>query len=204
MSAFGGPSRTVSISVPSFYVQEDFFDGCQALRQELEMRLSSATRPNVPLGELPLGYLYLPDGFQCLAAAADRFFNGDLIMGFINRLRSWSRERFQLSHVSSPVIRIYVNGNHRNLLRDDVCAKLHYMLALSKVTGHHVARVKILYDLESVRKSSETPEFGQILSMSPSFNQLLIHPVENAYAVDNTSTSPDPAHGNVFLEGYLW
>jgi hypothetical protein len=192
-------------STPSglaLFLETNFYEKADTLRKQFEERLSTSVREND--GMTPLVYAFSNDKFQFLTASADRFFTREVVEDFIEKLREWAKARFGTQNVSTPQTRVYVNGCWRSLLLDGVSAKWHYMLSITRHGGRGgIGLVKVLTN--TVRRDGNGQfSADRLVSSRLSFNQLLVHATENAYAIEMGKTSMNPLQGTVFLDGYLW
>lgn len=185
----------------SFYLEDDFYEMADTLRAQFEEQISAATGQNGSM--TPLIYAFCRDAFQFLTASADRLFAGDILENLIDRLRAWANEAVGTSSVSTPQVRVYINGCRRHLLRDDCSARWHYMLSLTRQPKKG-GWVKILAG--GVPKETTRYSIGidRTLSLQLKFNQLLVHNTSSAYSVEPAKTSMNPCDGAIFVDGYLW
>jgi hypothetical protein len=154
-------------------------------------------------GLTPLTYAFCQNAYQFLTAGAERIFEPEILDDFISALRTWGNRTLGISHVSTPQVRVYVNGCSRNLLCDDVSAPWRYTLSLTKtLRPRKMGPINVLTD----NTSQARKEFSvrQLMNAHLSLNQLLVHRTSNPYSVEVAKASMDPLEGVVFLDGYLW
>ena len=90
-------------------------------------------------------------------------------------------------------------------MRDDIRAKWHYLLSLTRTFKNRHARVKVVVD--SVQESASggvTLAAGRLVSAKLEFNDLLVHDISQPYGIEAGKGSMDPTQGEVLLDGYLW
>ena len=121
-----------------FRLQENFYAEAPNFRAQMEKQLLSAIEMND--GLTPFTFAYAADAYQFLTASAERVFSRELLDDVINTLRSWATETLGASCVSTPQVRIYLNGCRRDLLLDSTEARYHWMLSLGPPSGGSPAR----------------------------------------------------------------
>jgi hypothetical protein len=184
----------------SFLLETNFFAGADSMRKEFEKQTLGSLDEND--GFTPFAYAFEPDAYQFLSASAESLFSAGLLKGLIERLRSWGGERLGLSHVSTPHVRVYINGCSRELLSDSVSAPWHYMLALGNQRAVKAGRIKLVTG--NPDEQERTLTLTRVLSLQLESNQLLVHNTAHAYAIEPIKSSMNPLDGVVFLDGYLW
>jgi hypothetical protein len=185
-----------------FYLENDFYGLGKILRSQFDKEILDAIE--LRGGSTPFAYAFCQDKYQFLTAGAERIFMPDILEDFMTRLRSWAGDTLGTTHVSTPQVRVYIQGCSRDLLRDGVSARWHYMLSLTRtVSRKKLGGLKLLPDPFQVGASGEVLMHRTVTS-SLQFNQLLVHKTCNAYGVELSKTSMNPLEGAVFLDGYLW
>ena len=186
-----------------FRLEENFYAEARKFREQMEKQLLSAIDMND--GLTPFTFAYAADSYQFfLTASGERVFSRELLDDVINRLRSWAMETLGASCVSTPQVRIYLNGCRRDLLLDSTEARYHWMLSL----GPPSAKIPRASDFHpehcgrSHRKDSMS--IDRMTSLQLLFNQLLVHESSSAYGIEPCKGSINPLEATVFLDGYLW
>jgi hypothetical protein len=182
-----------------FVLQSDFFERADSLRTEFEKHVSESLDEND--GLTPFVYAFAHDAFQFLTVNTERLFSHGLLQALIDKLRLWGGESFNITHVSTPHARIYINGCSRELLSDSVSAPLHYMLSLGK-RSDKIGRVKLVTG--SAVEQGRVISMDRVLHLQLEFNQLLVHSTEDRYAIEPVKSSMNPIEGAIYLDGYLW
>ena len=191
-----------SLQSPAFYIRDDFFESPETLRSQFEQKiLTSAETEN---GTTPLSYAFCPDAYQFLTAGAERFFTPETIEHLIQNLLVLGADLLELSHVSTPQLRVYIEGCSRRLLRDDVSAPWRYSLSLTHPRRNRKdGRLRILTeDADNPRRL--TWRTHRTVNACLTFNQIVVHRTTNPYSIDPPGAAATPLEGAVFLDGYLW
>ena len=186
--------------IPPLFVQSNFFEHAGVLRQQLERVVTQSLE--ISDGLTPFVYAFSPDAYQFLTATAERIFSRELLDQFLATLRTWAMASVGASFVTTPQIRVYINGCGRALLRDSTDAQWHWMLSLSPQNRKN-GEIRILPETSSLGRP-DSLSFDRLLNTNMQFNELLVHPTTSAYAVGTTKGSMHPLEGSVLLDGYLW
>jgi hypothetical protein len=184
-----------------FRVQDNFYDQAQALREEFERTIASASSTDQATN--PLTYAYSQNAYHFLTASAERVFNADLLFSLLDSLRAWARQNLGARHASTPRVQIYVRGSHRIFAKDDIFVGWHYILSLTR-GEKHVRKANVI--LESASASLDSVKFGvsRVERIRLKYNDLLVHDAKRAYGIDGVKCSVNPLEGLVLLGGYLW
>ena len=179
-----------SLIESGIYVGSDFYPEAQTLRGEFDKAMLG--EDGQYSGLTPLTYAYYKDAYQFLTAGAERCFSESLLANLIETLKQWATNVLDVSHVSTPQVRVYVHGCSRKLFRDNVTVPWHFILPLTgNQNSRKSCRIRIL-------RESKT------LSLVPTFNQLLVHSTHEPYSIEGTETSANPLEGTVLIDGYMW
>jgi hypothetical protein len=181
-----------------FYAEIDFYENARALRAEFEEKLTTSIKANA--GITPLTYVFSQTQCQLLTASGEQVFTRAILDDLIDRIDTWATTTLGTFHVSTPQLRVYINGCKRELMCDSIHARWHYVLSLTS----EWPRTSWLKMLTETGKDNH--HFG-IVPLTRSkllFNQFLVHDVGLAYGVDYSNSTMDPTRGIVFLDGYLW
>lgn len=182
-------------------VEPCFYKRTDELRAQFEQKIFAVQSAG---GMTPLVYAFYSDRFQFLTASAERMFAREILEDLMDCLRVWGINSLDASHVSTPRLRVYVNGCRRSLFRDQVNARWHYVLSITRDGRRQkTCLVKVVTETISERARGDL-SVDRILSSPLRFNELLVHSASSPYAVQNTGTSMHPLDGAVFLDGYLW
>jgi hypothetical protein len=185
-----------------FRLEENFFADARNFRAQMEKQLLSAIEMND--GLTPFTFAYAADAYQFLTASAERVFSRELLDDVINTLRSWATETLGASCVSTPQVRIYLNGCRRDVLLDSTEARYHWMLSLGPPSGGSPARIRLLTQRIAAEVTGDSMTIDRVASLYLLFNQLLVHESSSAYGIDAGKGSINPLEAAVFLDGYLW
>jgi hypothetical protein len=185
-----------------FRLEENFYAEARNLRAQMEKQLLSAIEMND--GLTPFTFAYAADAYQFLTASGERVFSRELLDDVINTLRSWATETLGASCVSTPQVRIYLNGCRRDLLLDSTEARYHWMLSLGPPSGGRPARIRLLTQSIAAEVSGDSMTIDRVATLHLLFNQLLVHESSSAYGIEAGKGSIDPLEAAVFLDGYLW
>lgn len=185
-----------------FYVESDFCSVAESLRAHFERIVSGST--NGEGGLTPMTYAFRQDCFQFLTASSEHVFTQELLENVVANLRAWAENALRASHISTPQVRVYIDGCWRGLFRDVVGTKWHYVLWLSRKRHRKVARLKMVTEELPVNGAGQPISVGRFLSFPSKFNQLLVHHASLPYAIEEVRASMNPAEAAVFLDGYMW
>jgi hypothetical protein len=185
-----------------FRLEDNFFADARNFRAQMEKQLLSAIEMND--GLTPFTFAYAADAYQFLTASAERVFSRGLLDDVINTLRSWATETLGASCVSTPQVRIYLNGCRRDVLLDSTEARYHWMLSLGPPSGGSPARIRLLTQRIAAEVTGDSMTIDRVASLYLLFNQLLVHESSSAYGIDAGKGSINPLEAAVFLDGYLW
>jgi hypothetical protein len=186
----------------SFHIESDFCMSARALRDQFEKQAVDSPEGGHTVPGLE--HAARDDQFSFLTAGAHRVFDRDLVGNFIGELGAWAADALITSHVSMPQVRVFFRGCWRDLLRDNVGARWHYLLSLTRPDRRaQSGQIKLLTESISLEARGEF-YVDRFVTLHLEFNQLLVHDVGNAYEVRPSKTSVTPLDGDVFLDGYLW
>jgi hypothetical protein len=196
-----GESRSTLLPSCPLYVEGGFYKRAGDLRSQFDQKIS-ATQSNG--GLTPLGYAFDEDRFQFLTVSPERVFELDILDDLMKRLCSWARGSLGVSHVSTPQVRVYIDGCRRRFLRDDIAADWHYMLSIGGNGRPPKSAVVKVVNEAFPRNTEHQFRIDRVLSAKLDFNQMLLHPSSSPYAVEVGKTSMNPLDGAIFLDGYMW
>jgi hypothetical protein len=185
-----------------FRLEENFYAEARTFRAQMEKQLLSAIEMND--GLTPFTFAYAADAYQFLTASAERVFSRELLDDVINTLRSWATETLSASCVSTPQVRIYLNGCRRDVLLDSTEARYHWMLSLGPPSGGSPARIRLLTQSIAADLTGDSMAIDRVASLCLLFNQLLVHESSSAYGIEAGKGPINPLEAAVFLDGYLW
>lgn len=184
--------------MPPLHAVPDFYDKASALLSEFEEKLALSVEANV--GLTPFSYAFSQSRWQLLTAGAEQIFTQAILDDVIDRICAWATDSLGALHVSTPQVRVFINGCKRDLVRDNINARWHYLLFLSR----DWPRSSWLKVMTGTGQHAQRFETTALLKSRPAFNQLIVHDIEYAYGIDFSGRAMNPARGIVFLDGYLW
>jgi hypothetical protein len=193
----------VTVANSTFHVENEFSQQASSLRSQFEEHISLCSRDHA--GVTPLAYVFSPQRYQLLTTAAEHVFAAETLQALIEGLRDWGQDKLGTSHVSTPQLRVYIDGCARTLLQDDVMLGWHYKLSLTRM-GHPPAggRVQVMIGNSRNKGRSKFFSVSEFIRSRLTFNQLLVHDTRSAYGVEPVKSSMNPLDGVIFLDGYLW
>jgi hypothetical protein len=186
----------------ALHLESNFYHMSNSLRDQFEQLVCGSLDSNG--GMTPLTYTFCQDGYHFLSASSHDIFTPTLLGDLLDRLQRWGGETLGTSHTSTPQARVFVSGSRRNLLRDSVAARWHYILSLSHPHGKKLDEFTLLTETASKNDGKRSIGRSRIVSCGLRFNQLLVHSVSNPYGLKPTSSSMNPLDGALFLDGYFW
>ena len=186
---------------PPYYLQADFLGNADTLRSQFEKQMSDSAEFND--GLTPLLYAFHRNSYQFLTATAERIFSQEALNEFTNALRAWAKEAIGGSYVTTPQLRVFIDGCRRELLRDSAEARWHYLVSLTRNDAREAGRIRLVSETISGPQDG-TAGIDSVMNLQLRFNQLLVHDTRSAYGISSSGTGTDPLKGTVFLDGYLW
>ena len=200
----GWNARNVPASVtkPSFYLLPNFFQTADILWSQFEKQVLDSVEFND--GLTPLLYAFCEGTYQFLTASGERIFSRDALDQVTNALRTWAKEELDASYVSTPQVRVYVDGCRRELLSDSIDTRWHYLLSLTRNGSKDASPIKLVAESVRARQGDGAFSVNSVVSLQLQFNQVLVHDARSPYAIGPTKTAINPLKGSVFLDGYLW
>jgi hypothetical protein len=183
-----------------FYLEDHFYEMAETLRAQFETKVS----PRKATGLTSLVYAYCHNAYQLLTASADDIFEAKTLAQLMDAIQGWANKTLGVSHISTPQLRVYIQGCSRRLLRDDIGVQWHYLFSLTRnLSGKHRGQIKLLGDSNAAKRHGDV-HIDQIVRSPLEFNQLLVHQAANSYSIEPGSSSMNPVDGMVLLDGYLW
>lgn len=190
-----------TLLVAPFFIQNDFYDQASTLRSQFE-RVASAVSSMDPSVN-PFLYAYTEHAYQIITATAERIFTADLLFSLLDRLRAWASQNLRVTHASTPRVQVCIGGSRRHFAKDDIRARWHYLLSLTR-NEKHADRVKVLVESGCDDLDGVGAGVTQVTTLKLTFNELLVHDARRAYGIHRSSGSINPAKAIVLLDGYLW
>jgi hypothetical protein len=197
-----GQSVSAHVGKPPFYLVPDFFATADTLWSQFEQQISDSVELND--GLTPLLYAFGEGTYQFLTVSADRVFSRDALDEVTKTLRMWAKEQLGTSFVSTPQVRVYIDGCKRDFLTDRTEAQWHYMASLNRNSGKDGSPIRLAAESVRSRLGERGFSLESVLNLQLRFNQLLVHNAESPYGIGPTKASSNPVKGSVFLDGYLW
>lgn len=185
-----------------FFVEPNFSETADILWAQFEEHLLQSVDQRG--GMTPFAYVFCQDAFQFLTAGGEQIFSKGHLGSLVDRLREWAQEKLGSTFVSTPQVRLYINGCWRGFSSDKVQARWHYVLSLTRIQHRRPSEIKLL-SKRTVRIAKHNLfDVERALTFQLNFNQLLVHDTTSAYSVHHRETSMKPLDGFLFLDGYLW
>jgi hypothetical protein len=182
---------------PGPFFEQDFYERAKELRMQFEQACKKASESSATL----LSYLHQDEIGQMLTVGGEQVFGGDLIEHFIAALGDWSAKSIHANHVSTPQLRVFISGCRRELVRDQVNVRWHYILSLTEDSHGLCVPIKLLAKKPEPRRGVS---LNSVLYFKLKFNQLLIHDSAAPYAILPGRLSMNPLQAIVLADGYLW
>lgn len=185
---------------PTFRLLERFCGNAGPLWSQFEQKL--LTSGDTHDGLTPLVYAFNPGHYAFLTASADRLFSSEAMDDLMLSLRKWSREEVGAAHVSTPQVRVFINGCRRGLFCDATEAEWHWLLPLTPAARKGAGRIQLGHRIAQGDGARLLIE--RTFSFEPEFNQLLVHAANDPYGVELGKPAASPLEAFVFLDGYMW
>lgn len=183
-----------------FQVQPDFSSQADLLRQQFETRLYGKGKGG---GISCLSYAFSSGAYGFLTANAEQLFGRAELDALLDEIAQWGMRVVGTSYVSTPQVRVYIDGCSRSFARDEVDASWHYVIWLTRFPVGTKARGRVrlitgsgpgLYSLTVHRT----------VDLEPKYNDLIVHDTMCNYSIETRHLSMEPAEAVIFLDGYLW
>jgi len=193
----------VDENVSVLRVEDDFFELADTFRKQFEDRILNSDQEDA--GVTPLQYAFSRDRYQFLTISAARVFTPDLLESFNDRLRLWGNQLLEASHVhsSTPQLRVFHTGSHRNLLKDEVNAVWHFGLSLTRRNGRGKGRIRVMENTFPEDRGNRLA-MHDFTSVELEFNRLFVHSTLHPYSIEPAPGSATILDATVLLDGYLW
>jgi hypothetical protein len=185
----------------AFYRHANFCPLAEILRSHFEETITSAI--DLDDGLTPLVYAFCPDTYQFLTATAERIFSGEVLEEFLRWMREWAGRTLNATFVSTPQVRVYINGCFRSLVRDSSPAGWHWMLSLGRNSSLRSGRIKLLVGDATEDSRGKGMRIDQILNLELNFNEFLVHRTNSEYGIELPRCDMNPLEGAILLDGYL-
>lgn len=184
-----------------FHVRPNFSSQADFIRQQFEAQLYGATGQTGGISCLTYAFCRATYGF--LTANAEQLFARTELDALLDEIAEWSTLALGTSYVSTPQVRVYINGCSRSFARDEVDAKWHYLIWLTRFSSGAKSRgrIRLITDGGS---PSYSLTIHRTVDLEPKYNDLIVHDTVCTYSLEAPHLSMDPSDGVVFLDGYLW
>jgi hypothetical protein len=185
-----------------FHVQSNFSSQTELIRQQFDAQLYGATGQAGGISRL--SYAFSAGAYGFLTANAEQLFARTQLDGLLDEIAEWATQALGTSYVSTPQVRVYIAGCSRTFARDEVDAKWHYLIWLTRFPEGMKSRgrVRLITDGNSSPRYSLT--IHRTVDLEPKYNDLIVHDTACSYSLEMRNLSMDPSEAVVFLDGYLW
>lgn len=185
-----------------FYVESDFCSQAELITQQFDAQLYGASRQAG--GISCLSYAFSAGAYGFLTANAEQLFARTQLDALLDEIAEWASQALGTAYVSTPQVRVYIDGCSRTFARDEVDAKWHYLIWLTRFPAGMKSRgrVRLITDGNSSPRYSFT--IHRTADLEPKYNDLIVHDTACTYSLETRNLSMNPSEGVVFLDGYLW
>jgi hypothetical protein len=184
-----------------FHVQPNFSSKADLIRQQFEGQLYGA---GGQMGGIScLSYAFCRNTYGFLTANAEQLFARAELDALMDEIAEWAMKALGTSYVSTPQVRVYINGCSRDFARDEVDAKWHYLIWLTRFPAETKSRgrMRLITDGGAPIYSLT---IHRTVDLEPKYNDLVVHDTMCTYSLEAHHVSMDPMDAVVFLDGYLW
>jgi hypothetical protein len=186
-----------------YHLLQDFHKLSQTFREQFEKQIADSEEEGN--GLTPLTYAFANDAYQFLTASSENIFTQDVLEEFIEALRQWGESTLGASHVTTPQLRVFIQGCQRQLARDNINVQWHYLWCLTGSRRNDKNNIIRLVAQDAGGEDGPHPlSLSSISEVQLEFNQLLVHSTGDAYSVEAVKGSMNPVEGVIFFDGYLW
>jgi hypothetical protein len=192
-----------SRSAKSFYVQPDFSSHAGPIRQQFEAQLYGGAAGQAG-GISCLTYAFCRGAYGFLTTSAEQLFARAELDALLDEIAEWAGRTLGTSYVSTPQARVYIQGCSRNFARDEVEAKWHYLVWLTRFSASNKKSQGRLRMITNGGSPLYSLTIHQTVDLEPKYNDLIVHDTMCTYSLETRNLPMDPSEGVVFLEGYLW
>jgi hypothetical protein len=184
----------------TLHIESAFSSLSSSLLTELENHCSSTQEAGIT----GLRYAFVPSYFSFLTAPADRILPESLVHQILEEIRLWGIRVLAMDKVSSPQLRVYLAGCSREIFRDEIDARWHYLLCFSNPQATMSGRLRLVTNGSPASREGVHIAPGMIDSSELLFNKLVAHPCTLPYGIAVEGRSSDPRNGVLLLDGYIW
>jgi hypothetical protein len=185
-----------------FHVESNFSSQAELIRQQFDAQLYGAT--GQAGGISCLSYAFSVGAYGFLTTNAEQLFARTQLDALLDEIAEWGTQALGTAYVSTPQVRVYISGCSRTFARDEVDAKWHYLIWLTRFPAGMKSRgrVRLITDGNSSSRYSLT--IHRTIDLEPKYNDLIVHDTACTYCLETRNLSVDPTEAIVFLDGYLW
>ena len=185
-----------------FHVESNFSSQAELIRQQFDAQLYGAT--GQAGGISCLSYAFSVGAYGFLTTNAEQLFARTQLDALLDEIAEWGTQALGTAYVSTPQVRVYISGCSRTFARDEVDAKWHYLIWLTRFPAgmKSCGRVRLITDGNSSSRYSLT--IHRTIDLEPKYNDLIVHDTACTYSLETRNLSVDPTEAIVFLDGYLW
>jgi hypothetical protein len=181
-----------------FQVQPNFSSQANILRRQFEAELNAQAG-----GMSCFTYAFCRSTYAFLTANAEQLFARAELDALLDEIAEWGAQALGTSYVSTPQVRVYIDGCSRTFARDEVDARWHYLLWLTRFPVETKARGRIRLITDN-GAGLYSVMVHRTADLEPKYNDLVVHDTMCTYSVEPSHLSMDPSEALVFLDGYLW
>src|ERR1700743_1579293 len=153
-----------------FHLQSNFSAQADFTRQQFDTQLYGA--PGQTGGISCLSYAFCHGAYRFLTANAEQIFARTQLDALLDEIAEWATRTLNTSYVSTPQVRVYTDGSSRNFARDEVDAKWHYLICLTRFPMGTKSRgiVRLITDGNPTSRYSLT--IHRTVDLEPKYNDL--------------------------------
>ncbi len=182
------------------HVVRDFYTGAQLMRDTLDARFRQTYAHHADWG-----YFCDPQIYTYLRTDPQRVFPGELLDGFMQRLRLWCIENLGLVPMGPPFLHLMVNGCKLGLHSDFHNGCWGYVYSLTHWEKRTFSGGETLLMRDGVPSYKKHQVHGEVLyELIPAhFNQLLVFDDRIVHATPTIEGTMDPVQGRIALVGHI-
>lgn len=185
-----------------FHVESSFSSQAELIRQQFDGQLYGAT--GQAGGISCLSYAFSSGAYGFLTANAEQFFARNQLDALLDEIAEWGAQALGTAYVSTPQVRVYIAGCSRTFARDEVDAKWHYLIWLTRFPAGMKSRGRVRLITDGNASSRYSLTIHRTIDLEPKYNDLIVHDTACTYSLETRNLSMDPSEAIVFLDGYLW
>jgi hypothetical protein len=177
----------------------------QALRGGIDRHFAEPHRHRQETHQI-WNYWFVPDAYTYLRTAAERILPFDAMRDFTLALQNFAATRLGLTHVTRPLLSLYVNGCFQAFHNDSTNGRFAFVYSLTKPQRSFTGGETLVWhegDYFAEQFLKPLAATGLYQSIAPDFNRLVLFDDRMPHAVAPIFGRMDPAEGRLVMHGHI-